>query len=146
MYMTPAITVAILAFAVGLQAQPLNYDDAAITARSAQPEAYPEAYPDAYADAELEARMNSHVGDFVKGAVGGMAANAVANHYGHGTSNTNAALMGGAANIAAHSEHLQHAGQRLSNSLQRLIQRDTEAVLYQLAIQRRSQLRNALQY
>ncbi|MCJ1432126.1 hypothetical protein MMC27_001482 [Xylographa pallens] len=166
MYMTPAIAVAILAFVVGIQAQPLIYDDAAIIERSAQPEAYAdafanaeaeayayayadaeaEAYADPYAEAELEARMPVHKGDFVKGALLGVAGNAVANHYGVGTSNLKAALAGGVANVAAHSEHVHNAGHQLSDAMHRLVQRDTEAIMYQLELQRRSYLQNAAGY
>ncbi|MCJ1289356.1 hypothetical protein MMC34_000888 [Xylographa carneopallida] len=141
MYMTPAIAVAILTFAVSLHAQPLYYDDTAIIERSAQPIAS----ADAYADAELEAR-NNHIGDFVQGAIAGAGANKVANHYGYGTTTGKAAVVGGVLNAAAHSEHLQHAGQRLSDAMHHLGRRDAEAVLYQLALQRRSRLRDAGYY
>ncbi|MCJ1382689.1 hypothetical protein MMC17_005802 [Xylographa soralifera] len=232
MYMTPAIAVAILTFAVGLQAQPLGFDNSAIITRNAQPEAYAnayadayadayvdakleargihagdalkgaltgvaaniaanklgyggtsntkaalagaglnvalhshhlqdaansifqrdaeaeaeaeaEAYADAYADAELEAR-GIHAGDMFKGAIAGVGANLVANQFGHGTSNLNAALLGGIGNAALHSQHVQHAGQKLSNAVQQLVQRDTEAIMYQL--ERRGTLRNVISY
>ncbi|MCJ1416791.1 hypothetical protein MMC32_003129 [Xylographa parallela] len=225
MYMSRAIAVAILAFVVGIQAKPFNYNDAAIIERSAQPDAYAEAYAyaeaEAYADAELEARalhagdfvkgavaavaankvanhygqgtssLNAallggganvaahsqhvqdtvhsvfsrdaeaeaeayadaelearalHAGDFVKGAVAAVAANKVANHYGQGTSSLNAALLGGGANVAAHSEHVQAAGQHIADAVHRLVQRDNEAMLYRRALQRRSDLWNAAGY
>ena len=149
MYMSRAIAVAILAFVVGIQAQPFNYNDAAIIERSAQPDAYAEAYAyaeaEAYADAELEARA-LHAGDFVKGAVAAVAANKVANHYGQGTSSLNAALLGGGANVAAHSQHVQAAGQHIADAVHRLVQRDNEAMLYRRALQRRSDLWNAAGY
>ena len=150
--MTPAIAVAILAFAVGLQAQPVTYNDAAIIARSAQPEAwaeaYAEAYADAYADAKLEAREAGKVGEFVTGAIGGIAANTVANQFGHGTSNMQAALLGGGGNVVAHSAQFQKTAQRIlgRDAVHRLAQRDTEAIMYQLELQRRSHLRDAVNY
>ncbi|MCJ1402336.1 hypothetical protein MMC11_005556 [Xylographa trunciseda] len=114
MYMTAAIAIAILTFTAGLQAQPLGYDDTALVARNAQPGAA------AYSDAGLEARMNLHAGDMAKGALGGLAVNAAANHFGHGISNQNAALIGAGVNTALHSQHV-------SDALHHLIQRDAEA-------------------